>query len=322
MRRFLAAFAAVGAVALAGCGSTGAVTIKPGESLNAAAARAGKDGLVVLAPGDYPAQTVNTGTSGDCTAHLTDPGNSTDCRTFLVPSGAAVHIGSLRIEGAGTAFLANRGDLTIDGAYSLSGASQSVIRGAIIDPADGDPGVYLDHVSDFALVDSEVKGVTDNDGVDIYGGPTGSKNTLLQDNDIHGVRVTANSCQHTDGVQVAGTSGPGNTGTIIRHNHIWDIDQNADIQLDTAPTQVGTNEVIEGNTLGAVNYVVTSCVPSPNPRSLNVSGNNLRVTGNSWTLKAFVYPGSGRVESNSGAGTSGNCSGYAWNGNIWTGGGC
>lgn len=309
---------ALGALALAGCGSTGTVTIRPGESFNAAAARAGRDGVVLLPAGTYAAQTVNTGSTGDCvTAALT----TKDCRVFLAQPG--VRIGNLRMEGAGTAFTAGtRGDYTIAGAYSLSGARESMIDNAVIDPPDGEPGVYLDHVTDFQLSRSEVKGVLDNDGVDVYGGPTGSLRTRLLDNDIHGVRLSANSCQHTDGIQSAGTSGPGNTGTVIRGNRIYDVDQNADIQLDTAPSQVGTGETVEGNTLGAVNYVTTPCVPSPTPRSLNISGHGLTVRDNSWTLRAFVYPGTGPVSGNSGVGTSGACASYTWSSNQWTAGGC
>lgn len=314
--------AAAALVAGGGCGSTGAVTLQPGESLNAAAKRAGKDGIVHIPSGTWPAQTVNTGTTGDCATQAANPSQTRDCRTFLVDPGSKVSLGNLRIEGAGTAILATRGDLRIAGVYSLNGASESMVSGAIIDPANGDPGVYLDHVTRFQLRNSEVTGVLDNDGVDVYGGPTGSRDTLIQDNWIHGVRISPNSCQHTDGVQVAGTSGPGNTGTIIRGNTIEDVDQNAAIQLDSASGQVGTDESVVDNTLGPVNYTPTSCVPSPNPRSINVSGRNFYMAGNVLRLKAFVYPGTGTVTGNRGVGTSGACSAYKWSGNTWTQGGC
>lgn len=313
---------AFGALAVAGCGSTGGVTMNPGEAFNSAAQRAGKDGIIHVPSGTYPAQTVNTGTTGDCATRAADPANTSNCRTFLVDPGAKVKVGSLRIEGAGTAIVAQRGDLRISGVYTMSGSSENVLSGAIVTPGNGDPGVYIDHATKFQLRNSEVTGVVDNDGVDVYGGPTGNHDVLIQDNYIHGVRVSASSCQHTDGVQVAGTSGPGNYGTIIRGNRIEDIDQNADIQMDTAKGQVGTDERVENNTLGAVNYTPTSCVPSPTPRSLNISGNNLTVAGNKWSLKAFVYPGTGSVTGNSGAGTSGACSSYRWSGNAWTAGGC
>lgn len=61
--------AAMGILALtvlAGCGSSGVVTAGPGESLNAAAKKAGRDGIVKLEAGTYPAQTINTGSTGDC----------------------------------------------------------------------------------------------------------------------------------------------------------------------------------------------------------------------------------------------------------------
>lgn len=311
------AIAALAALALAGCGSTGSVTMSPEESMNSAAARAGRDGIITMSPGAYPAQTVNTGTTGDC---VTSSGHTADCRVFIAKPG--VRIGSLRMEGAGTVVMAGtRGDLRIDGAYSLSGAKESMIAGAVIDPADGDPGVYLDHTTNFAVVGSEITGVTDNDGVDVYGGPTGARGTLLRDNWIHGVRISPSSCQHTDGIQVAGTTGPGNTGTEIRNNTIEDIDQNADVQLDSNPSQRGTNEIVEGNTLGKVNYTPTSCVPTPYPRSITLSGNNLTVNDNDALQPFFVYPGSGSVTNNrapqpqmSGA----SCATYAFRGNVWS----
>lgn len=316
----VAAVSLVVAGALAGCGTTGSTTLKPGESLNSAAARAGKDGIVHIPAGTWPAQTVNTGTSGDCATRAADPAATRDCRTFIVDHGAKVTIGNLRMEGAGTAILATRGDLRINGVYSLSGATESVVSGAIITPGRGDPGVYLDHVTRFQLRDSEVTGVDSNDGVDIYGGPTGSKDVLIQDNLIHNVSIAADSCQHTDGIQSAGTSGPGNTGTVIRGNTITNIAQNGLIQLDTAKGQVGTNETVENNTLGTALYTPTSCVPNPSPRALNVSGNNLTVRGNVSTSGApfLVYPGTGLVENNTVPLTSGACSNYTWRGNRYT----
>lgn len=60
-----------------------------------------------------------------------------------------------------------------------------------------------------------------------------------------------------------------------------------------------------------------------NPRSLNISGHNITVRDNTWANnKAFVYPGTGTVTGNSGAGTSGACSSYSWSNNNWTQGGC
>ena len=197
-----------------------------------------------------------------------------------------------------------------------------MIANAVIDPADGDPGVYLDHVQSFAVVGSEITGVRDNDAVDVYGGPTGSRDVLIRSNDIHGVRISPGSCQHTDGVQVAGTSGPGNTGTWIDRNHIYDIDQNADIQLDSNPSQRGTNERITDNELGTVNYTPTSCVPTPYPRSVTLAGNNLTVSGNTALQPFFVYPGSGSITANHApepqfsGGAS--CSTYAFSGNVWS----
>lgn len=310
---------AVAAGVFAGCGSTGQATMKPGESMNAAAARAGKDGIVFMDPGTYPAQTVNTGSTGDC---VTNSGHTQDCRVFIAKPG--VRIGNLRIEGAGTVVMAgHRGDLRIDGAYSLSGARESVIANAVIDPADGDPGVYLDHVQDFALVGSEVTGVLDADGVDVYGGPTGSRDVVIRDNDIHGMRITSSSCAHVDGIQSAGTSGPGNSRITIDRNHVWDVDQNAAYQADSAKGQVSDGDVVTDNVFGPVNNTPTSCVPTPYPRAMNVSGTNLTVRGNKFVgNRAFVYPGTGVVEGNSGPGTSGACSAYRWTANNWTGGGC
>lgn len=306
---------------IAGCGSTGTVTMTPAETMSHAAQRAGRDGLILMGDGTYPAQTVDTGTTGDCYARRDDLGTS-DCRTFLVPQGSQVRIGNLRIEGAGTAIVARRGDLRIDGAYSLNGASDSTIRGATITPAPGDPGVYLDHVTRFALIDSEVTGVRDNDGVDVYGGTTGSRDVLIENNDIHGVRISPDSCQHTDGIQVAGTSGPGNTGTVIRNNRIYDIDQNADVQLDSNPPQRGTDETVEGNQLGTVNYTPTSCVPTPYPRSITLAGNRLTVRDNDAAQPFFVYPGSGTVTANRAPAPQfsggASCSTYAFSGNVWS----
>ena len=235
-----------------------------------------------------------------------------------------VRIGNLRMEGAGTVVMAgHRGDLHIDGAYSLSGARESMIANAVIDPADGDPGVYLDHVQNFAVVGSEITGVRDNDGVDIYGGATGSRDVVIRDNDIHGVRISPTSCAHTDGIQSAGTSGPGNQRITIDRNHVWDIDQNAAYQADTAKGQVSDGDVVSDNVFGPVNYVPTSCIPSPYPRAMNISGTHLTVRGNRFVgNQAFVYPGTGLVEGNAGPGTSGACSAYTWRANTWTGGGC
>jgi len=162
------------------------------------------------------------------------------------------------------------------------------VSGAVITPGKGDPGVYLDHTTRFQLRNSEVTGVIDNDGVDIYGGPTGNRDALIQDNWIHGIRITPTSCQHTDGVQSAGTSGPGNTGTIIRGNTIEDIDQNSDVQLDSATSQRGTNESVAGNTLGVVHDTPTSCVPTPYPRSITLSGINLTVRDNTAVQPFFT----------------------------------
>jgi len=293
---------------------------QPCKTMNGTAAKKAKAGVTIsMKPGTYAAQTVNTGSGGDCTTHLGDPSATTNCRRFVAQPG--VHIGNLQVSGSGTWITAaKRGDLLIDGAYSFGG-TQDVIENAIVDPGDGDPGVYLDHVTDFTLTGSEVKGVTDNDGVDVYGGATGSLNTRIIGNEIHDVNITPSSCQHTDGVQVAGTSGPGNTGTQIRNNNIYDIDQNADIQLDSATSQRGTNEVVEGNTLGTVNYVTTSCVPTPYPRSITLSGISLSVRNNTAVQPFFVYPGSGSVTGNrapapqfSGA----SCSTYAFSANVWS----
>ncbi len=292
---------------------------QPCKTLTGTAAKGGAKSTISMKPGTYAGQTVNTGSSGDCTDHLSDPAATTNCRRFVAQPG--VHIGNLQVSGAGTWITAaTRGDLLIDGAYSFGG-KQDVVENAIIDPGDGDPGLYLDHVTDFTMTGSEVKGVVDNDGVDVYGGATGSLNTRLFNNEIHDVNITAASCQHTDGVQVAGTSGPGNTGTQIKFNHIYDIDQNADIQLDSATSQRGTNEVVEGNTLGIVNDTPTSCVPTPYPRAITLSGINLLVKNNTAVLPFFVYPGSGSVVGNqapkpqmSGA----SCSTYAFSGNVWS----
>jgi len=293
---------------------------QPCKTMTGTAAKKSKANVTIsMKPGTYAGQTVNTGSSGDCTANLGNPSATTNCRRFVAQPG--VRIGNLQVSGSGTwVTAANRGDLLIDGAYSFGG-TQDVIENAIIDPGDGDPGVYLDHVTDFTLTGSEVKGVTDNDGVDVYGGATGSLNTRILNNEIHDVNISPASCQHTDGVQVAGTSGPGNTGTQIRNNHIYDIDQNADIQLDSATSQRGTNEIVEGNNLGTVNYVTTSCVPTPYPRAITLSGINLSVRNNTAVQPFFVYPGSGSVTGNrapqpqmSGA----SCSTYAFSGNVWS----
>lgn len=312
------AVVAVAAGGFAGCGSTGQATMKPGESMNAAAAKAGRDGIVFMDPGTYPAQTVNTGNSGDC---VTNSGHTQDCRVFIAKPG--VRIGNLRIEGAGTVVMAgHRGDLRIDGAYSLSGARESVIANAVIDPADGDPGVYLDHVTNFAVVGSEITGVRDNDGLDLYGGGPGVNGALVKNNDIHGVRLSANSCQHTDGVQSAQTSGQPNRNIQIVGNHIWDIDQNADIQLDSTPSGRATGVTVEGNDLGTVNYTPTTCVPTPYPRSITLSGYQVAVRDNSAAQPFFVYPGSGSITGNRAprpqfsGGAS--CSTYAFGGNVWS----
>lgn len=309
---------AVAAGVFAGCGSTGQATMKPGESMNAAAARAGKDGIVFMDPGVYSAQTVNTGSTGDC---VTNSGHTADCRVFIAKPG--VRIGNLRIEGAGTVVMAGtRGDLRIDGAYSLNGARESMIANAVIDPADGDPGVYLDHVTNFAVVGSEITGVRDNDGIDLYGGGPGVNGALVKNNYIHGVRLSAGSCQHTDGVQSAQTSGQPNRDIRIVGNHIWDIDQNADIQLDSTPSGRATGVTVEGNDLGAVNYTPTSCVPTPYPRSITLSGYDVRVNDNSAAQPFFVYPGSGSITGNRAprpqfsGGAS--CSTYAFSGNVWS----
>lgn len=78
--------------ALAGCGSTGVVTAGPGDNLSAAAKRAGRDGIVKLDAGSYPAQAINTGSTGDCYSRRIDL-KTQDCRTFLVPAGAKVRMG-------------------------------------------------------------------------------------------------------------------------------------------------------------------------------------------------------------------------------------
>jgi len=302
----------------AGCGSTGTVTIKPGESLNAAAARAGRDGIVLLPAGSYPGQTVNTGSTGDCFTHRADL-KTTDCRTFIAQGD--VSIGNLRIEGRGTAILGERGKLRIAGLYTLGPSAQNVVKGAVVDPAAGDPGIYLGQASDWAIVDTEVKGVVDNDGVDVYGGNAGSSDVLLDGLYIHGVRITPDSCQHTDGVQVAGTTGPPANRVTIRNSRIEDVDQNADIQLDSSSGGRGTGHVVEGNTLGAVNYVTTSCVPTPYPRSITLAGNQVQVVGNVAAQPFFVYPGSGSVTGNRAPAPQfsggASCSTYVFSGNVW-----
>lgn len=306
---------------IAGCGSTGAVTMTPAESMNHAAQRAGRDGLIVMGDGTYPAQTVNTGSSGDCYTRRADL-KTADCRTFLVPQGGRVRVGNLRIEGAGTAIVARRGDLRIDGAYSLNGAAESMIRGAIITPGPGDPGVYLDHVTRFALIDSEVTGVLDNDAVDLYGGGPGVNGALIENNDIHGVRISPDSCQHTDGVQSAQTSGQPNRDIRIVGNHIWDVDQNAAIQLDSTPSGRATGVVVEGNDLGTVNYTPTSCVPTPYPRSITLSGYEVAVRDNTAAQPFFVYPGSGSITANRAPAPQfsggASCSTYAFRRNVWS----
>jgi len=316
--------AAIGVLALtvlAGCGSTGVVTIGPGESLNAAAKRAGRDGIVKLEAGTYPAQTVNTGTMGDCYTQRATA-QTRDCRTFLVPQGAKVRMGNLRIEGSGTALLAQRGDLTIDGLYTLGPSSENVVRGAVIDPADGDPGIYLGQASRWAIYDSEVKGVTDNDGVDIYGGNAGGSDVLLDGLAVHDVHITPASCQHTDGVQVAGTTGPPQNAVTITNSHVYDVDQNADIQLDSTPEGRGAGHVIAGNTLDTVRYVATSCVPTPYPRSVTLSGNQIRVENNVAAQPFFVYPGSGSVTANRAPAPQfsggASCSTYLFSANVWS----
>lgn len=291
----------------------------PSESMNSAAGRAGRDGVIVMNPGIYPAQTVRTGSTGDCVSAT--EGKTADCRVFLAKPG--VRIGNLRIEGAGTAIVADKpSDLQIAGAYSLSGASESLIRSATIDPPDGAPGLYLDHTTRFALLHSEVKGVLDNDGVDIYGGATGAHDNRIVGNDIHDVKLTATSCQHTDGIQSAQTTGQPNTATLIAHNHIYDIDQNADIQLDSTLSGRATDERVIDNTLGQVNYRPTSCVPTPYPRSITLSGNHLEVSGNSAAQPFFIYPGSGTIAHNDApapqfSGGAG-CQTYAMTANVWT----
>lgn len=304
---------------LPGCGSSGVVTIRQGESLNAAAARAGRDGIVLLPAGSYPSQTVNTGSSGDCFEHYTDL-KTADCRTFIAQGD--VRIGNLRIEGAGTAILAKRGELRIAGLYTLSGASQNLVSGAIIDPGDGDPGIYLGQAHEWAILDTEVTGVTDNDGIDVYGGNAGSRDVVIDNAYIHGVRITPNSCQHTDGIQVAGTTGPPADRVTIKNSRIEDVDQNADIQLDSTPERRGTGHVIQGNTLGTVNYVTTSCVPTPYPRSITLSGNEIRVANNAAKQPFFVYPGSGSVAGNNAPAPQfsggASCSTYAFTNNVWS----
>lgn len=316
--------AAVGLLALtvlAGCGSTGVVTIGPGESLNAAAKRAGRDGIVKLQTGTYPAQTINTGTTGDCYTRRLDA-QTRDCRTFLVPQGEHVRLGNLRVEGAGTAILATRGDLEIAGLYTLGPSSENVVRGAIVDPADGDPGIYLGQASRWAVYDTEVKGVTDNDGVDIYGGNAGGSDVLLDGLAVHDVHITPASCQHTDGIQVAGTTGPPQNRVTITNSHVYDVDQNADIQLDSTPEGRGAGHVITGNILDTVRYTPTSCVPTPYPRSVTLSGNQIRVEGNTAAQPFFVYPGSGSVSANHAPAPQfsggASCSTYAFSANVWS----
>lgn len=316
--------AAVGILALtvlAGCGSTGVVTASPGESLNAAAKRAGRDGIVKLQAGSYPAQTVNTGTTGDCYAQRATA-QTRDCRTFLVPQGAKVKMGNLRVEGSGTALLAQRGDLEIAGLYTLGPSSENVVRGAIVDPAAGDPGIFLGQASRWAVYDSEVKGVVDNDGVDVYAGNAGSNDVLLDGLYVHDLSLSPDSCQHVDAVQSAQTTGPPVNRLTIRNSRLEGV-QNAGYQADTAKGGVGDGIVVEDNTIGPIAYVATSCIPTPYPRAMNVSGTNLTVRGNVFVgNKAFVYPGTGVVENNTGPGTSGACSGYAWRNNMWADGGC
>lgn len=208
--------------ALAGCGSTGSVTMSPGESMNSAAARAGRDGIITMSPGAYPAQTVNTGSTGDC---VTNSGHT-----------AAVHVHAVVVGDAG--------DLGTD--------HREVGR-----VVEVDAGVAV------GRVDDRVRN--------------------------HGLLRAAQTVRAVDP------------------------------QVTARP---GHDEVVAGNSFGAVNYTPTSCVPSPTPRAMNISGRNLTVTGNTWSLRAFVYPGTGTVSGNSGAGTSGACSGYVWRDNTWTGGGC
>lgn len=339
MKKLLIALAT--AAALAGCGSSGTgwyvsptgndsgscTKDQPCKTFNGAAAKAGKDPIIHVLPGAYPSQTVNTGSSGDCASRYTD-GQTANCRTFLATDGN-VTIGGLKMDGAGTALLGqptkdSQGRITgsnvkISGAYGY-GFREWVLKGVDVDPANGDPGVYIDHATDFVLSESQVHGVVDNDGIDVYGGATGNLRVRLLQNYVHDVKITASSCQHTDGIQVAGTTGPGNTGTVIRGNTIDDIDQNAAIQLDTATSQVGTGEVIENNVFGAIHATKTSCVPSPSPRALNVSGHQLTVRGNVSNQGApfLVYPGTGTVSGNTVPLTSGNCSSYSWSNNVYT----
>lgn len=284
-----------------------------------AAKRAGKDGIVKLEAGTYPAQTINTGTTGDCYTHRLDL-KTADCRTIMVPQGVKVHLGNLRIEGAGTALLATRGDLTVGGLYTLGPSSENVVRGAIIDPGDGDPGIYLGQASKWAVYDTEVKGVRNADGVDVYAGNAGSADVLLDGVYVHDLSLSPDSCQHVDAVQSAQTTGPPVNRLTIRSSRLEGV-QNADIQLDSSSSGRGTGHLIEGNTLGTVRYTPTSCVPTPYPRSITLSGDQIQVAGNMAAQPFFVYPGSGSVTGNSAPAPQfsggASCSTYTFSGNVW-----
>lgn len=318
---------------LSACGSSGVYYLSPSgadspscgsqsnpcRSMDYAAEKFGKDPVINMLPGTYPSQTIDDSvhTTGDCVDHLYDL-KTTNCRTFLAHAG--VVIDGITQKGSGVAITSGkRADRIVKGYYQPSGSQNLISKATILgegsSSTSNNPPVYIGNATDVAVYDNEIKNQWNADLVDIYGGNQGNRNVKVINNDIHGawINCSVSPKPHVDGVQLAGTTGPGGYGTLVKGNHIYDIDQNADIQVDSG--QLGTNETIEGNTLDALNPKCGDV-----PRAFNVAGNNFTAKNNIVNEQILIYSGNGTISGNQFTKRGNNCSAgnWTWTNNTWS----